>query len=96
MIRKIVDFKKLSEEVLSLLVEKYPDGYSDHNIISFKNQKGEIIKAVEIKSADIIYLVKISTQLVRAMENFVDDDEDYEDDEINDIIDLNEDIEDLL
>ncbi|KRO88161.1 MAG: hypothetical protein O3C01_01995 [Bacteroidetes bacterium] len=93
MIRKIVDFKKLSEEVLSLLVEKYPDGYSDHNIISFKNQKGEIIKAVEIKSADIIYLVKISTQLVRAMENFVDDDED---DEINDIIDLNEDIEDLL
>ena len=93
MIRKIVDFKKLSEEVLSLLVEKYQDGYSDHNIISFKNQKGEIIKAVEIKSADIIYLVKISTQLVRAMENFVDDDED---DEINDIIDLNEDIEDLL
>ena len=93
MIRKIVDFKKLSEEVLSLLVEKYPDGYSDHNIISFKNQKGEIIKAVEIKSADIIYLVKISTQLVRAMENFVDDDED---DKINDIIDLNEDIEDLL
>ncbi len=93
MIRKIVDFKKLSEEVLSLLVEKYPDGYSDHNIISFKNQKGEIIKAVEIKSADIIYLVKISTQLLRAMENFVDDDED---DEINDIIDLNEDIEDLL
>ena len=93
MIRKIVDFKKLSEEVLSLLVEKYPDGYSDHNIISFKNQKGEIIKAVEIKSADIIYLVKISTQLVRAMENFVDDDDDYE---INDIIDLNEDIEDLL
>ena len=93
MIRKIVDFKKLSEGVLSLLVEKYPDGYSDHNIISFKNQKGEIIKAVEIKSADIIYLVKISTQLLRAMENFVDDDED---DEINDIIDLNEDIEDLL
>ena len=93
MIRKIVDFKKLSEGVLSLLVEKYPDGYSYHNIISFKNQKGEIIKAVEIKSADIIYLVKISTQLLRAMENFVDDDED---DEINDIIDLNEDIEDLL
>ena len=34
--RVIVDFKKLTPEVLKLLVEKYPDGYDDDNIITFK------------------------------------------------------------
>jgi hypothetical protein len=34
--RVIVDFKKLTPEVLKLLVEEYPDGYDDRDIISFK------------------------------------------------------------
>jgi len=33
--RIIVDFKKLTPEILSLLVEKYPDGYDDKHIIVF-------------------------------------------------------------
>jgi len=78
--RVIVDFKKLTPEILALLVERYPDGYDDDEIISFKNQHNEIIEAVEVTTADTKYLVKVSTKLAVTMENYdVDDYEDFDD-----------------
>jgi|TARA_R110000823_G_scaffold82320_1_gene186648 hypothetical protein len=80
--RVIVDFKKLTPEVLKLLVEKYPDGYDDRNIISFRNGQGERIEAVEVLTADTKYLVKISAKLEYTMENYDEDDyEDFDDDD---------------
>ncbi|MCB0446458.1 MAG: hypothetical protein KDD03_02920 [Gelidibacter sp.] len=75
--RVIVDFKKLTPEILSLLVEKYPDGYDDENIITFKNANNEIVEAVEVTTDDTKYLVKVSTKLQVTMENY--DEDDYED-----------------
>lgn len=75
--RVIVDFKKLTPEILALLVEKYPDGYDDENIITFRNANNEIIEAVEVTTEDTKYLVKVSTKLQVTMENY--DEDDYED-----------------
>lgn len=74
--RVIVDFKKLTPEILSLLVEKYPFGYDDDDIITFKNLKGELVEAVEVKKGVDIYLVKVSSKLINSMANF--DEDDYE------------------
>lgn len=73
----IVDFKKLTPEVLKLTVERYPDGYDDRYIISFRNGYGERIEAVEVLTDDTKYLVKISEKLEYTMENY--DKTDYED-----------------
>ncbi|MFD0834284.1 hypothetical protein ACFQ0I_00795 [Mariniflexile aquimaris] len=81
MLRKIVDFKKLTEDILNLLVEKFPDGYDETDIISFRNAQNEIIEAVEVRTDDTIYLVKVGKRLVQAMEDFGDDDSDGVDDE---------------
>ena len=75
--RVIVDFKKLTPEILALLVEKYPDGYDDDHIISFKNANNELVEAVEVTTDDTKYLVKVSTKLAVTMENY--DEDDYED-----------------
>ena len=80
--RVIVDFKKLTPEVLKLLVEKYPDGYDDDNIITFKNSHGERVEAVEVLTEDTKYLVKISAKLEKTMANY--DEEDYSDFEEDD------------
>ena len=72
--RVIVDFKKLTPEILALLVEKYPDGYDEDQIISFRNQHNEIIEAVEVTTDDTKYLVKVSTKLAITMENYDEDD----------------------
>jgi len=73
--RIIVDYSKLTNEILTLLVEKFPDGYDDSNIIRFKNHKDETIEAVEVKTEDTIYLVKISTKLASRIINFDEDDD---------------------
>ncbi len=92
--RVIVDFKKLTPEILALLVEKYPDGYDDNHIISFRNAKNELVEAVEVTTEDTKYLVKVSTKLAVTMENYDEDDyEDFEGDD-PDAIQPPEDLED--
>ncbi|ATA72071.1 MULTISPECIES: hypothetical protein [Capnocytophaga] len=83
--RVIVDYKKLTSEILSMLVEKYPDGYGDDDVIRFKNAKNETVEALEVRTEDTIYLVKVSTRLADSMENF-DEDDDFDassDDDLN-------------
>ena len=72
--RIIVDYAKLTNEILSLLVEKFPDGYDDTDVIQFTNAKGELIEAVEVRTEDTIYLVKVSTMLQDRIENFEEED----------------------
>lgn len=72
MLRKIVDYKKLSHELAALLIESYPDGYGDDDIIVFKNIQGETVEAVELKTVNTLYLVKISKSLADFISNFED------------------------
>lgn len=80
--RVIVDFKKLTDDILTMLVEKFPDGYNDSDIVVFKNAAGETVEAVEVKTEDTVYLVKVSVRLEQSMENYVDNDDDDVDEEI--------------
>ncbi|MEY4084558.1 MAG: hypothetical protein RL074_345 [Bacteroidota bacterium] len=73
--RVIVDYAKLTNEILNLLVEKFPDGYDDSDIIRFRNAKNELVEAVEVRTDDTIYLVKVSTKLSDRIENYDEDDE---------------------
>lgn len=80
--RVIVDFKKLTPEILKMLVDKYPYGYDDDHIIEFKNAKNEWVECVEVITADTKYLVKVGDKLEATMENYNEDD--YNGFEIND------------
>ena len=73
--RVIVDFKKLNNIILDLLVDKYPDGYDDKDIITFRNTQNEIVECVEVKTEDTLYLVKVSKRLINAMEDHDDEDD---------------------
>jgi polygalacturonase len=78
--RVIVDYKKLTQEIVDLLVEKYPDGYKNKDIITFRNAKNEMIEAVQVDTEDTIFLVKVSQRLLDTIEDY-DADEDYDQDE---------------
>lgn len=73
--RVIVDYAKLTSDILNLLVEKFPEGYDDTDIIRFRNAQNELIEAVEVKTEDTIYLVKVSTKLASRMEKFDEEDD---------------------
>ncbi len=88
--RVIVDFKKLTPEVLKLLVDAYPDGYDDKDIITFRNSHGERVEAVEVTTEDTKYLVKISAKLEITMAKYEEGDyEEFEEDDPDAIPDFN-------
>jgi hypothetical protein len=68
--RLIIDYKKLTPEILNLLTTKFPDGYNDEDIIIFDNHHNETIEAVEVSTKDTTYLVKVSSKLHYSMTNF--------------------------
>ena len=79
--RVIVDFKKLNSSLLDLLVERYPDGYGDRDIISFRNAQGGWVECIEVTTQDTMYLVKVSKRLTTAMEEY--DIDESEDDDVD-------------
>ena len=68
--RVIVDYKKLDHKMLNLLVEKFPDGYDDDDIVTYRNASNEVVECVEVRTEDTAYLVKVSKRLVMAMEDY--------------------------
>jgi hypothetical protein len=70
MTRRLIDYRKLDHQLAALLIETYPYGYGDEDIISFKNTQGDYVEAVQIKTVDTLYLVKISKSLSNFIANF--------------------------
>ncbi len=91
--RIIVDYKKLTPQLLKQLTEKFPDGYNDSDIIVFDNHHNETIQAVEIKVGDEDYLVKVSCKLHYTMTNF--DSDDFEVDGLGNVI-IDPDLENVI
>ena len=68
--RILIDYKKLNHDVAARLIDSYPYGYGDDDIIVLKKPSGEIVEAVEVRTDDAIYLVKISKSLSNFISNF--------------------------
>ncbi|SHG32856.1 hypothetical protein [Flagellimonas flava] len=68
--RILIDYKKLDHKVAAVLIDSYPYGYGDEDIITLKKPSGEIIEAVEVRTDDAVYLVKISKSLSNFISNF--------------------------
>ena len=68
--RVLIDYKKLDHQTAAALIDSYPYGYGDDDIITLKKPSGEIIEAVEVKTNEAIYLVKISKSLSNFISNF--------------------------
>ena len=67
--RIITSFEKLDDKQIELFKTQYPEGYSSQDIISFKNLKGIEIKAIQISSSNVIYLVKLNEKLINRIYN---------------------------
>lgn len=81
--RIIVDYKNINQELMGILADIYPNGYEDYedDIITYQNAKGETVKAIPLETDDTKYLFKISTELKRKVEAYIDDMEDDSNDE---------------
>ncbi len=67
--RVIVDYHNLTRDILRLIRNKYPEGYTESDMIVFKNTKNETIKAIEVATKNEDYLVKITKHLSIQLED---------------------------
>lgn len=57
----VIEYNKLSAELLDLFDETYPTGVTGKTV-RYPNSKGEIVTAVRLDTEDTSYLVKLSTR----------------------------------
>jgi hypothetical protein len=56
--RIIKKYEQLSEDVLKLIKERYPDGYEE-NLISIPLPSGELALALPLETEEISYLIRM-------------------------------------
>ncbi len=70
--RVIISYRNITTGIIEAIKEQYPYGYSDNDLLTFRNAKNEIIKAIEVTANDTDYLIKISKQLAIHLDNLND------------------------
>ena len=80
--RSIVSYDKLTAEQKKELLKSFPDGYRSF-VTQIKTPAGESLEALIWETEEVIYLVKMSSNMTTALDL---DDDDEDDDEIDDIV----------
>lgn len=60
--RLVVSYKNLKPDVLELVKEKYPKGYSDY-VIKVDKGNGEFFYAITLDTEDTSYLIKVDVKI---------------------------------
>ena len=72
--RVVVDYEKLSDELVEQIKLVYPSGFSQH-LISFINSQGEKISALRFETFEKIYLIRMTSKMA---EQIIEEDPDYD------------------
>lgn len=82
--RLIRSFASLTDEIKDLLVQQYPNGVEDYHIKSVNTTTGDILKVIEIKTAETIYMIKFNMADREEIEEYIEE-ESSDDDELVDV-----------
>lgn len=74
--RVIVDYEKLSDELIEQIKLVYPTGFIQH-LMKITNSKGEKVSALRFETFETVYLIRMSNEMA---EQLIEDDDDYDDD----------------
>lgn len=70
--RLIRSFNTLTDALKETLQEQYPDGIDATHIKSIPTAKGEILRVIELRTPDALYLIKINSESRAEIEEFLD------------------------
>lgn len=74
--RLIRSFNTLTDELKETLQEQYPDGIDGTHIKTIPTAKGEMLRVIELKTPEALYLIKINAESRAEIEEFLDQDND--------------------
>lgn len=70
--RLIRSFNTLTDALKETLQEQYPDGIDATHIKSIPTAKGEILRVIELRTPDALYLIKINAESRAEIDEFLD------------------------
>src|SRR5690554_2574972 len=73
--RLIRSFNTLTDELKETLQEQYPDGIDATHIKTIPTAKGDILRVIELRTPDAMYLIKINPESRAEIEEFLDQEE---------------------
>lgn len=73
--RLIRSFNTLTDALKETLQEQYPDGIDSTHIKSIPTAKGEILRVIELRTPDALYLIKINPESRAEIDEFLDQEE---------------------
>lgn len=74
--RLIRSFNTLTDELKETLQEQYPDGIDSSHIKTIPTAKGDMLRVIELRTPDALYLIKINAESRAEIEEFLDQDND--------------------
>ena len=74
--RIVINYEKLTEDIINRIKMEYPDGFED-NLIKFTNAKGNFVSALPFETEDIYYLIRMTE---KEAQDIIREDDDYDDD----------------
>ncbi|MEJ6738469.1 MAG: hypothetical protein QNK62_05510 [Cryomorphaceae bacterium] len=76
--RLIVDYRNITPEQLQILTDKYPEGFDPDDMITYKNSEGKTVRTIPLDTETTKYLFKVSVELERKAQAFLEEDDDQE------------------
>ena len=73
--RLIRSFNTLTDELKVMLQQQFPDGIDSTHIKTVPTAKGEILRVIELRTDDAMYLIKINSESRAEIEEFLDQEE---------------------
>lgn len=70
--RLIRSFNTLTDDLKETLQEQYPDGIDSSHIKSIPTAKGDLLRVIELKTPEALYLIKINPESREEIEQFLD------------------------
>jgi len=70
--RLIRSFNTLTDELKETLQEQYPDGIDASHIKTIPTAKGDILRVIELRTPEAMYLIKINAESRAEIEEFLD------------------------
>jgi hypothetical protein len=64
------DYRTITDDHMTLIKRKYPNGFSDSDLIALKTSDGNYFDALEIESPDVVYIIKVNHDLLEAIDQY--------------------------
>lgn len=71
--RIIKSYNNVQDHHLALIAEAFPEGFSDEDLQSMNLADGRIMRCLEIRTEEVIYLFRIDKGMIEMLEENMDE-----------------------